>query len=100
MDGGTDDTAARAAQTAARAARAHKSHATGDFADRSAAQAVYDKATAPLNLRSHAEIERFFDGFTLVEPGLAQVPFWRPDAPPPTRPGEIGYYGGVARKTG
>ena len=76
------------------------SHATGDFADRSEAQAVYRKATATLNLRSRVEIERFFDGFELVEPGLAQVPFWRPDSPPPERSGEIGFYGGVARKNG
>lgn len=76
------------------------SHATGDFADRSAAQAIYNKATASLNLRSRAEVERFFDGFELVEPGLAQVPFWRPDTPPSARSGEIGFYGGVARKTG
>ncbi|MEU9545497.1 MULTISPECIES: SAM-dependent methyltransferase [Streptomyces] len=76
------------------------SHATGDFADRSEAQAVYNNATATMNLRTHAEVERFFDGFELVEPGLAQVPFWRPDTPPPTRSGEIGFYGGVARKTG
>jgi len=76
------------------------SHATGDFADRSDAQAVYRGATATLNLRSHAEVERFFAGFELVEPGLAQAPFWRPDAPPPSRSGEIGFYGGVARKTG
>ncbi|GAA1273015.1 SAM-dependent methyltransferase [Streptomyces javensis] len=76
------------------------SHATGDFADRSAASAVYNTATATLNLRSRDRIERFFDGFTLVEPGVAEVPFWHPDAPPPTRPGEIGYYGGVGRKTG
>ncbi|ARP68668.1 hypothetical protein LK07_01555 [Streptomyces pluripotens] len=74
------------------------SHATGDFADRSAAQAVYNKATATLNLRSRAEIERFFDGFELVEPGLAQVPFWRPDTTPPPRSAEIGFYGGVARR--
>ncbi|MEU9782733.1 SAM-dependent methyltransferase [Streptomyces phaeochromogenes] len=76
------------------------SHATGDFADRSDAQAVYSKATATLNLRSRAEVERLFDGFELVEPGLAQAPFWRPDTPPPARSGEIGFYGGVARKTG
>ncbi|WP_328496223.1 SAM-dependent methyltransferase [Streptomyces sp. NBC_00414] len=76
------------------------SHATGDFADRSDAQAVYSKATASLNLRSRAEVERFFDGFELVEPGLVQAPFWRPDAPPPARSGEIGFYGGVARKNG
>ncbi|MET8954867.1 SAM-dependent methyltransferase [Streptomyces sp. NPDC004393] len=75
------------------------SHATDDFADRSEAQAVYSKATATLNLRSHAEVERFFDGFELVEPGLAQVPFWCPDAPPPARSDEIGFYGGVARKS-
>ncbi|MGX1545682.1 SAM-dependent methyltransferase [Streptomyces adustus] len=76
------------------------SHATGDFADRSEAQAVYNKATATLNLRTRAEVERFFDGFELLEPGLAQVPFWRPDGPPPARSDEIGFYGGVARKTG
>ncbi|MEU9990943.1 SAM-dependent methyltransferase [Streptomyces sp. NPDC048045] len=75
------------------------SHATGDFADRSAAQAVYNKATATLNLRSSPEVERFFDGFELVEPGLTQVPFWRPDTTPPPRSQEIGVYGGVARKT-
>ncbi|MFJ9818431.1 SAM-dependent methyltransferase [Streptomyces sp. NPDC101151] len=76
------------------------SHATGDFADRRAAQAVYSKATATLNLRSRGEVERFFDGFELVEPGLAQVPFWRPDTPPPPRSEEIGFYGGVAHRTG
>ncbi|MEW2567758.1 SAM-dependent methyltransferase [Streptomyces sp. NPDC047070] len=76
------------------------SHATGDFADRTDAQAVYSKATASLNLRSRAGIERFFDGFELVEPGLAQAPFWRPDSPPPARSQEIGFYGGVARRNG
>jgi hypothetical protein len=76
------------------------SHATGDFADRSDAQAVYNKATATLNLRSRAEVERFFDGFELIEPGLAQAPFWRPDTPPPAGSDTIGFYGGVARRTG
>ncbi|MFI9781462.1 SAM-dependent methyltransferase [Streptomyces sp. NPDC051956] len=76
------------------------SHATGDFADRSAAQAVYSKATATLNLRPRAAVERFFTGFELVEPGLAQAPFWRPDIPPPAESEGIGFYGGVGRKTG
>ncbi|WP_405865828.1 MULTISPECIES: SAM-dependent methyltransferase [unclassified Streptomyces] len=75
------------------------SHATGDFADRREAQAVYSKATATLSLRSRTEVERFFDGFELVEPGVAQVPFWRPDTPPPAGSEDIGIYGGVARKT-
>ncbi|MFJ8031506.1 SAM-dependent methyltransferase [Streptomyces sp. NPDC096032] len=74
------------------------SHATGDFADRSAAQAVYNQATASLNLRTRAEVERFFEGFELIDPGLVQVPFWRPDGTPPPRSAEIGFYGGVARK--
>ncbi|MFI9650330.1 SAM-dependent methyltransferase [Streptomyces sp. NPDC052040] len=76
------------------------SHATDDFADRSAAKLVYRKASATLNLRSRSEIERFFDGFDLIEPGLAQVPFWRPDTPVPSGSAEIGFYGGVARKSG
>ncbi|AOR30120.1 hypothetical protein BFF78_02665 [Streptomyces fodineus] len=75
------------------------SHATGDFADdRSEAAAVYNNATASMNLRSRERVERFFDGFDLVEPGLSQVPFWRPDSTPPPGSEEIGFYGGVARK--
>ncbi|MFJ2770731.1 SAM-dependent methyltransferase [Streptomyces sp. NPDC087300] len=76
------------------------SHATGDFADRTDAEAVYHQATATLNLRTHARVERFFAGFELAEPGLVQVPFWRPDDVPAARSGEIGIYGGVARKAG
>ncbi|MFI7341762.1 SAM-dependent methyltransferase [Streptomyces sp. NPDC050085] len=76
------------------------SHVTGDFADarKDVAAAVYNQATATMNLRSRAEVERFFGDFELVEPGLVQVPFWRPDAEPSARAKEIGFYGGVARK--
>ncbi|MGW2071928.1 SAM-dependent methyltransferase [Streptomyces sp. NPDC001953] len=76
------------------------SHATGDFADRTKAQSVYNGATATLNLRSRVEVERFFAGFDLLEPGLAQIPFWRPDGPPPAGSEVIGFYGGVGRRTG
>ena len=76
------------------------SHATSDFADRRDAAAVYNQATASLNLRSRAQVEAFFEGFDLVEPGVAQIPFWRPDAPPPAGAEEVGFYGGVARKAG
>lgn len=34
----------------------------------------------------------------LIDPGVAQVPFRRPDTPPPPRSREIGCYGGVPRK--
>ncbi|MFF5338280.1 SAM-dependent methyltransferase [Streptomyces sp. NPDC013181] len=76
------------------------SHATDDFADCSAARAVYATATTPLTPRSRSEIERFLDGFELLAPGLVPVPSWRPDAPYAARPAGVGVYGAVARKTG
>ncbi|MER6459172.1 SAM-dependent methyltransferase [Streptomyces sp. NPDC001288] len=74
------------------------SHATDDFAERSAAQAIYNNATASMNLRPRARVERFFEGFELVEPGLVQVPFWRPDSTPPEGSAQIGFYGAVGVK--
>jgi S-adenosyl methyltransferase len=79
------------------------SHATADFrpAVAQSAAAVYDQATSPVTLRSHAQIAAFFDGWDLLEPGLVQVPLWRPDGRPP-RPKELAriwVYGGVARKS-
>ncbi|WP_202234333.1 SAM-dependent methyltransferase [Actinacidiphila reveromycinica] len=74
------------------------SHATSDFADRRETVTAYSNATASMNLRDRAEIERFFDGFELIEPGVAQVPFWRPDSEPTREEREIGFYGGVAVK--
>jgi hypothetical protein len=79
------------------------SHGTADLhSDQAVSQAtrVYDRATAPLVLRSHAQIAGFFDGFSLVDPGLVQVPLWRPDSQPPRARdlAKIAIYGGVARK--
>jgi hypothetical protein len=43
----------------------------------------------PLISRSRADIARFFDGFTLVEPGLVAPALWRPDLHDPLRvPGQ------------
>jgi hypothetical protein len=39
----------------------------------------------PLVSRSRAAISRFFDGFTLVEPGLVRPAQWRPDLDNPLR---------------
>jgi S-adenosyl methyltransferase len=39
----------------------------------------------PLISRSRADIARFFDGFTLVEPGLVAPAQWRPDLDNPLR---------------
>lgn len=78
------------------------SHGTGDFRPEAAtaAAAVYAQATSTATLRSHQQVAALFDGFDLVEPGLVQVPLWRPDGKPP-RPrdlGKIWIYGGVGRR--
>jgi hypothetical protein len=39
----------------------------------------------PLISRDRADITRFFDGFTLVEPGLVPPAQWRPDLDNPLR---------------
>lgn len=44
-------------------------------------QAVYQRTATPLIMRTKEEVERFFNGFELVEPGVVPLPHWRPDAP-------------------
>jgi hypothetical protein len=78
------------------------SHATGDFTTPeviSGSSAVYENATAPFVARSREEVLRFFDGTELVEPGLVQLPMWRPDGPLPPEAAAISSYAGVGRKT-
>jgi hypothetical protein len=59
---------------------------------------LYQLTTASLVTRSHAEVERFFDGFDLLDPGLVEIQRWRPDGRRPKLPG--GFYGGVGAKPG
>jgi len=49
--------------------------------------------------RAH-EVERYFDGLEVLEPGLGEINDWRPDAEqgPPQLTGEWYEFGGVARK--
>jgi hypothetical protein len=51
-------------------------------------------------IRSRSDIVRFFDGFELAEPGLVNVPLWRPGAPAdvPADPGRFWVLAGVGRK--
>jgi O-methyltransferase involved in polyketide biosynthesis len=51
----------------------------------------------PAQVRTLAEVERFFDGLELVEPGIVPMAEWRPEGKPPPF-GEAAFYGGVARK--
>ncbi len=76
------------------------SHATADFHPDVAAKvtAIYQQASAPLVLRTRAQIERFFDGFDLVEPGLVQPAAWRPHDARPGMPAAGGFYSGVGRR--
>ncbi|NUT49622.1 MAG: hypothetical protein HOV94_20280 [Saccharothrix sp.] len=80
-------------------------HATGDHQgeDLTAATDAIKQSNSPdqMNLRSHAEITRMFDGFELVPPGLVGCGEWRPGGP-----GDIAahpemnmlVYAGVGRK--
>ncbi|MEV6315440.1 SAM-dependent methyltransferase [Streptomyces sp. NPDC051776] len=77
-------------------------HGTADFhqhVDGDATE-VYRQATATLNVRPHDGILPFFAGFELLDPGLVQVPLWRPDAPLPDVDDirRIAFYGGVGIK--
>ena len=48
--------------------------------------------------RNHAEVERFFDGLDLVEPGVVPVQQWRPGSEMEAR-ARSAMWGGVARKS-
>jgi len=52
----------------------------------------------PQTRRSRPEVERFFDGLDLVEPGLVQSHRWRPDPAGPAPEGDVSAWAGVARK--
>ena len=57
------------------------------------------RVAAELCLRTREQISGFFDGFTLIEPGLTWMPQWRPDDPADVPPDPWKYWGlvGVAR---
>jgi hypothetical protein len=57
---------------------------------------LYQLTTSSLVTRTRAQVERFFDGFDLVEPGLVEIQLWRPDDSDSLLPG--GFYGGVGRR--
>jgi hypothetical protein len=58
---------------------------------------LYQLTTASLVTRTRAQVERFFDGFDLLDPGLVEIQRWRPDDQGSMLPG--GFYGGVGRKS-
>jgi hypothetical protein len=80
------------------------SHLTGDFDPQAWAGVaeVYAKNGMVMRVRSLPEIERFFAGLDLIEPGVVSLPRWRPDpgngggSPPSDAAASV--YGGLARK--
>jgi hypothetical protein len=59
---------------------------------------VYQNASAQIHVRPKKTIERFFDGFEILDPGVVWMASWRPDPGirPAGRPDSL--YGGVGRK--
>jgi len=46
-----------------------------------AARANYDRSVTRMTYRNKAEFTRLFEGFELVEPGVARLPAWHPESP-------------------
>jgi hypothetical protein len=62
---------------------------------------LYSRTTDPVTPRPRSEIERFFDGLELVDPGLVYVPLWRPEGPDDlllAEPERCVSFAGVGRK--
>jgi hypothetical protein len=74
------------------------SHATPDHTSDDVhreVEAVYERSSAALTMRTRAEVTRFFDGLDLVEPGVVGVADWQATDHPEAR---TLCYCGVARK--
>lgn len=79
------------------------SHATYDSLSkdhRERIESVYSKTAAPLTTRPREQIEEFFEGLEMVEPGLTFVPLWRPEGEDIFlgSPEHSVTYGGLGRK--
>ena len=76
------------------------SHPTADFNAQAMAGAVAAAEHSGITLvpRNRAEVEAFFAGLTLVEPGVVPVLAWQPDGEPPAEPESAYYYAGIGRK--
>jgi SAM-dependent methyltransferase len=65
------------------------------------AKKLYAAMGTPVRVRSYNEVEKFFEGLELLEPGLVYVPLWRPEGSDDLflkDPELSAYYAGVGRK--
>ena len=76
------------------------SHASADGAPQVADDhaALYRRTATPMSMRPHGEVVRFFDGFTLLDPGVVHIPLWRPDGAILDGRGRNPGYAGVGRR--
>jgi S-adenosyl methyltransferase len=79
------------------------SHLTGDFdpAAWAGVVAVYRRSGVTMRVRPKPDVERFFAGLDLIDPGVVSLPRWRPDPTDvggPPSDAAVSVYGGVARK--
>jgi O-methyltransferase involved in polyketide biosynthesis len=74
-------------------------HPTPDFNPEDTAKAAAAAEAAGITLvpRTKADVERFFTGLELVDPGVTPMLAWRPEAPP-ADPQAAYYWAGVGRK--
>ncbi|MFI6183573.1 SAM-dependent methyltransferase [Nonomuraea sp. NPDC051191] len=63
-----------------------------------AGKAVYARTANPVRARTEAEIRAFFDGFTLLDPGLVPLGDWRPYGGDPYPEHATESLAGVGRK--
>jgi hypothetical protein len=64
------------------------------------ASELFKRTPTPFISRSRAEVQRFFTGLTMVEPGLVWTPEWHPEHPDEVgdHPERSAAYVGVGRK--
>jgi S-adenosyl methyltransferase len=58
-------------------------------------EGAYGQATAPAIFRSYVELEKFFTGCDLLEPGIVHVSEWRPELTTSRVGSTLGFAGGV-----
>lgn len=76
------------------------SHPTQDFNPDAMGAAVAAATRGGMTLvpRTRSEVERLFDGWELIDPGLVPVMAWCPEGAAPADPQAAYYWSGVARK--
>jgi len=73
---------------------------TADFTPETAAnlERISADAGEPVAMRTAEQVARFAEGLELVEPGVVQMPYWRPDGAAPAGSENVFLYAWVARK--